>query len=176
MRGLNYDESVKESVAELRVLHRKQSNSLFCRRQEFLLLLKSGKCTSQAKAGVLIGIGPRASEKLWKLYRTQGVEALARIPDKGRPAKLTRAAKEDLQTQLDQNRVATLKQACSFVAQAHGIVLSEVAMHYYFKREKVKKKTGRPTNVHKDEQREDAFKKRLSPASATLWRGHLLRR
>jgi transposase len=84
-------------------------------------------------------------------------------PHKGRPAKLTEKAKADLQTQLDDSRVETLKQACGFVAQNHGIVLTQAAMHYYFKREKIKKKTGCPANVRKDEQSEPAFKKSLSP-------------
>jgi hypothetical protein len=106
------------------------------------------------KAGALIGIKARASEKLWKLYVVEGVEGLLRIPAKGRREKLTEAAKAALQVELEKSRVATLKQACRFVEQHHGIVLTEVTMHYYyyyyFKREKIKKKTGRPTNVHKD--------------------------
>jgi transposase len=163
MKGLNYEEMVKESVAELRILHRRQSSALFRRRLQFLLLLKSGKCSSQAKAGALIGIKLRASEKLWKLYVTEGLQGLLRLPDKGRPAKLTEAAKAALQTELDQSRVATLRQACHFVEQSHGIVLTEVAMHYYFKREKIKKKTGRPANIRKDEEAEEAFKKKSFP-------------
>lgn len=160
---MNYDEWVKESVVELRVLHRKQSHALFRRRLQFLMLLKSGKCSSQAKAGALIGIKPRASEKLWKQYVAEGLEGLLRLPDKGRPAKLTAAAKAALQTELDESRVATLKQACSFVEQQHGIAISQVSMHYYFRREKIKKKTGRPTNLHKDLQGEERFKKKSFP-------------
>jgi transposase len=160
MKGLNYGEMVKENVEELRVLHRRQSSALFRRRLQFLMLLKNGKCSSQAKAGALIGIKARASEKLWKLYSEEGVQGLVRIPEKGRPAKLTQEAKAALQTELDESRVTTLKQACFFVAQTHGIVLTEVAMHYYFKREKIKKKTGRPTNVRKDEEAEETFKKK----------------
>lgn len=163
MKGLKYDERVKESVADLRVLHCKEDKPLYRRRLQFLMLLKSGKCSSQAKAGALIGIQARAAEKLWKLYQTQGVEGLLRRPDKGRPAKLSEEAKAALQEELDQSRVATLKQACLFVAQHHGIVLTEVAMYYYFKREKIKKKTGRPSNVGKDPQAEEVFKKKSFP-------------
>jgi transposase len=163
MKGLNYDERVKESVAELRVLRRKQDKALYCRRLQFLMLLKSGKCSSQAKAGALIGIQSRAAEKLWKLYQTQGVEGLLRLPEKGRPAKLSEEAKAALQEELDQSRVITLKQACLFVAQHHGITLSQVAMHYYFKREKIKKKTSRPANIRKDLAEEEVFKKKSFP-------------
>lgn len=163
MKGLNYDELVKESAKDLRVLYRKQSSALFRRRLQFLMLLKSGQCSSQAQAGALIGIKARASEKLWKLYRSEGVQGLLRPPAKGRPAKLTEGAKADLQTELDGSRVATLKQACSFVEQTHGIVLTQAAMHYYFKREKIKKKTGRPTSVRKDVAGEEWFKKKAFP-------------
>ncbi len=86
MKALNYDESVKESVMELRVLHQKQSHALFRSRLQFLMLLKSGKCSSQAKPGALIGIEGRASEKFWKLYVTEGLEGLLRLPDKSSPA------------------------------------------------------------------------------------------
>jgi transposase len=112
------------------------------------------------EAGALIGIKARASEKLWKLYVVEGVEGLLRIPAKGRPEKLTEAA---LQVELDESRVATLKQVCRFVVQTHGIVLTEVTMHYYFRREKIKKKTGRPTHVHKDGEKEETVKKKSFP-------------
>lgn len=163
MKSLNYTEAVKESVVELRVLHRRQSKPLFRRRLQFLMLLKSGKCCSQAKAGVLIDIKQRASEKLWQLYVAEGVEGLLRLPARSRREKLTTAAKAALQQELDQSRVVTLKQACAFVAQHHGIQISRVAMHYYFSREKIKKKTGRPSNVRKDGQAEEDFKKKSFP-------------
>lgn len=163
MRALNYEEAVKEGLEELRVLHRRQQRPLARRRLQFLLLLKSGKCSSQTKAGALIGLKARASEKLWKLYVEHGVEGLLRPRGGGRPPKLTQAARKDLHSELDGSRVATLKQACSFVEQTHGIVLTQAAMHYYFKQEKIKKKTGRPTNVRKDVSGEEQFKKKSFP-------------
>jgi transposase len=176
MGYLNYKELVKEEIAQLRMLHRKQNKSLDRRRLQFLMLLKSGKCLTQRAAGALIGIGQRAAEKLWKLYATEGLDKLLEPPRSGRPSKLNEKARQDLQTQLDEHRVTTLRQACGFVAQQHGIILSQVAMHYYFKQEKIKKKTGRPTNIRKDVQGEEVFKKKLSPAETTLRSGYLLRR
>ena len=164
MRALNYKEAVKEGLGELRVLHRRQQRPLARRRLQFLMLLKSGSCSCQTKAGALIGLRARASEKLWKLYVEQGVQGLLRPRGGGRPPKLTEAAKKDLQTELDGSRVATLRQACRFVEQTHGIVLTPAAMHYYFKQEKIKKKTGRPTNVRKDGSGEERFKKKSFPS------------
>ncbi len=76
MKALKYAERITERVQELRTLCRHQQRSLTRRRLQFLILLKSGKCGTQAKAGALIGIGARASEKLWKLYVTQGIAGL----------------------------------------------------------------------------------------------------
>jgi transposase len=146
------------------VLHRRQQRPLARRRLQFLMLLKSGKCSSQAEAGALIGLKARASEKLWKLYVGEGVERLVRPRGGGRPAKLTEEAKADLQSQLDESQIATLKQACRFVEQTHGIVLTQQTMHYYFKQVKIKKKTGRPTNVRKDVAGEEQFKKKSFPS------------
>ncbi len=164
MKALNYKEAVKESMKELHTLHRRQQRPLTRRRLQFLMLLKSGKCSSQAKAGALIRLKARASEKLWKLYVTEGVEELLRPYCGGRPPKLSEAARQDLQTELDASRVATLKEGCQFVWQHHGISLSQVALYYYFRQQKIKKKTGRPVNVRKDEKGEEQFKKKAFPS------------
>jgi transposase len=76
---------------------------------------------------------------------------------------LDKRIKETLQKELDRSRIQTLKEACSFVLQQHGIAISQSAMHHYFKAEGIKKKTGRPTNVRKDEKGEEMFKKKSFP-------------
>ena len=169
MRGLDYRKEIKEKVAELRALYRRQSRPLARRRLRFLLLLKSGECTSQGQAGARIGIGQRAAEKLWALYRRKGIAGLLEKPHSGQPPKLNKAAKVALAKQLDSDRIQTLKQACAFVQQNNGIALSQTAMFYYFKAQGIKKKTGRPTNVKKDVKGEKHFKKSLSPPKAALW-------
>ena len=168
MKGLDYHRRIREELEELRLLLRKQERSLAKRRLRFLILLKSGECTSQASAGAQIGIKRRAAEKLWKLYHTKGIEGLLEKPHSGRPAKLDEAAKQALQNELDGSRIQTLGQACDLVRQNHDISISPVAMHYYFKAQKIKKKTGRPTNVRptnvrKDVEGEKAFKKKSFP-------------
>ena len=164
MRSLDYNELIKESAAELRLLQRKVQRSVSLRRLAFLWLLKTGRCSSQAAAGAQIGIKLRASEKLWKRYAAEGITALLRPHGGGRPPKLSEAARNALQTELDGSRVATLKQACQFVAQNHSIRISRVAMHYYFKQQKIKKKTGRSSNIRKDEPGAEAFKKKSFPS------------
>lgn len=164
MKCLDYGAEIKEELEGLRVLHRRQARPLAKRRLKFLLALKSGQCPSQAAAGKQIGIGRRASEKLWKLYVDEGLEGILRKPCSGHPPKLSQAAKNELDRELDQSGVQTLKQACAFVRRQHGISISEPGMFYYFKTCGVKKKTARPTNIKKDEQGETDFKKKLFPA------------
>jgi len=163
MKGLDYGKVISEDLEELQALLRRQSRSLARRRLRFVVLLKSGGCTSQALAGARIGIKPRASEKLWSLYRDKGIAGLLEKPHSGQPAKLTLKAKQSLQKQLDGNSIQTLGEACAFVLKQHAIALSQSAMHHYFKAQGIKKKTGRPTNVRKDEKGEVAFKKKSFP-------------
>ncbi|MBB1287413.1 winged helix-turn-helix domain-containing protein [Flavisolibacter sp. BT320] len=164
MKCLNYSKEIGEEVEVLQGLYRKQSRSLARRRLRFLVLLKSGACASQALAGAKIGIKARAAEKLWALYRSKGVAGLLEKPHSGQPPKLTAKAKAALQKQLDGNHLQTLRDACAFVLQKHGIALSLSAMHHYFKAHGIKKKTGRPTNVRKDAAGEAVFKKKSFPA------------
>jgi transposase len=160
MRHLEYGVWIKETLEELRALQRRQSRSLAKRRLRFLIVLKSGECTSQAEAGRHIGIKERASEKLWKLYRTKGIATLLQRPRSGQPPKLDEQAKEALQRQLDSHGIQTLKQACDFVLRNNAIKVSWTAMHYYFQAMGIKKKTGRPTSVRKDVAGEKVFKKK----------------
>lgn len=85
-------------------------------------------------------------------------------PHSGQPPKLDNKAKAALQKEPDKDRIQTLKEACAFVLQEHGITLSQSAMHHYFKVQGIKKKTGRPAHVRKDRQGEAAFKKKSFPA------------
>ena len=85
MKGLNYDELVKESVQELGVLYCQQSRALSRRRLQFLLLLKSGKCFSQAKAGGLIGLGTTTLS--YVLVFGDEIEKTGDVPADQKPAK-----------------------------------------------------------------------------------------
>ena len=51
------------------------------------------------------------------------------------------------------------KQVKAYLQAEMGKTYSQPAIHYLFKRLKVKLKTGRPVNVRKDQAGEEAFKK-----------------
>jgi transposase len=129
----------------------------------FLRLLKSGECTSLAGAGRQIGLKLRASEKLWRKYRQEGVQGLLDYPFKGYSGKLSCEQQQQLLEELHSARFQSLHQGCQYVKKAFGISYSIPGIRYVFEQLKVKKKTARPTHVHKDEEGEKRFKKKSFP-------------
>ena len=161
-RCLDYRNAIKETEEQLLQLERRQSQALLRDRMRFLRLLKSGRCASQAKAGKQIGLGLRGSEKLWKKYRTEGLQGLLTYPYKGTKGKLSEAQQQQLHKELLKDNVQSLQQVCDYVEQRFGVHYSSSGIHYVFQRLKVKKKTGRPVHTTKDVTGEKRFKKKIS--------------
>lgn len=162
MSNLDYRKEIKETESKLFDLERKQTHALLRDRMRFLRLLKTGECASQAKAGQVIGIGLRGSEKLWKKYRTEGLQGLLDYPFKGRKQKLDQQGKQALIDELSKDSTQSLQQACTFVEQQTGVYYTLSGMHHVLKRLKIKKKTGRPVHYQKDVKGEKRFKKKDS--------------
>ena len=169
MRVLNYGKAIKQSAKHLLQLRDKQRGVLYYRRLQFLYLLKSGSCTTQAAAGQHIGIQERGAQKLWNLYQSKGLAGLLEKSQAGRPSKLNEQAKQALKQELDNDNIQSLQQVCDWVKAEQGIGVGLSTMHYYFKALGIKKKIGRPSSVRKDVKGEKAFKKRLPKVEATLW-------
>ena len=161
-RCLDYRKAIKESEAQLRELERGQSKALLRDRMRFLRLLKSGECTSQAAAGRQVGLKLRASEKLWSKYCTEGLRGLLAYPYKGSKGKLSEEQEQFLQEALRTTQIQSLQQGCQYVAETFEVSYTPSGIRYVFQRLKVKKKTARPSHVHKDEAGEKRFKKNLS--------------
>jgi transposase len=162
LRCLDYRKAIKESEARLRTLEQRQRLVLFRDRMYFLWLLKSGECTTQAEAGAAIGLSLRGAEKLWKKYRLEGLAGLLRYPFTGKKEKLSGEQKGALQAELLKDESQTLEQIRGWVQQHYGVHYSLSAMYYVLGRMKIKKKTGRPQYLDKDQQGEAHFKKKLS--------------
>jgi transposase len=125
-----------------------------------LRLLKSGVCHSQAAAGTYIGIKQRASEKLWKKYREQGIQAFIHYPFQGTRGKLNEAQKHQLSEELKQGKIQTLSEAKTYIEKHFGITYTVGGVCYLFKQMHIKKKVGRPSNVRKDTAGAQTFKKK----------------
>lgn len=161
-RCLDYRKAIKESAAQLLPLEHRQSKALLRDRVRFLRLLKCGECTSQAQAGRAIGLGLRASEKLWKQYREGGIKGLLHYPYQGKKEKLSEEQKQALKVELLKDQTQSLGQVCQLVEAQSGIHYTIAGIYYVLKRMKVKKKTGRPVYHDKDTKGEQRFKKNLS--------------
>jgi transposase len=143
-RSLDYRKAIKESEQKLFTLEPSQTKALLRDRMRFLRLLKSGECTSQAQAGRVIGLKLRASEKLWRKYREEGVEGLLTYPYRGKPEKIPQAVKQELSQELSTDQIQSLEQVQHFIEEKSGVHYTIAGIHYVLERMQVKKKTGRP--------------------------------
>lgn len=163
-RSLNYRKAIHESEQKLFTLERSQTKALLRDRMRFLRLLKSGECTSQAQAGRIIGLKLRASEKLWRNYREEGVEGLLTYPYRGKPEKIPEEVKQELRQELATDQIQGLQQVQHFIEEKSGVPYTIPGIHYVLERMQVKKKTGRPVYHDKDKKGEQHFKKKSSPS------------
>lgn len=159
MRRINYEEAIKESVAELLVLEKAQKQARLRDRVRFVRYLKQGQVKTQAEAGGLIGLQRRQSQQLWQQYARQGLEGLLSTGYKGGWAKLSSMQQARLLQRLDQDDIATQGQLRAWLLQEMGISYSQPGISVLLSRLKVKLKTGRPVNVRKDQVGEATFKK-----------------
>ena len=160
MRALDYGALITESVEELQSLLKKATRPLIRRRLRFLLLLKQHTGMSRAVAGKKLGLLPTGAEEMWELYKTGGLEKVTDYPFKGRHSALTPEQQHWLKEEVKKDVVQTLSEACALVREHTGIDYSVSAMHYVFKALKIKKKTGRPSHIDKDQEKADVFKKK----------------
>jgi transposase len=159
MRMINYQEVIKESVEALLSLEKKQTNARLRDRLRFIRLLKEGTVTTQVEAGAIIGLKRRQSQKLWQLYKQEGLSSLVKTGYKGSWAKLDSVQQARLLQRLDRDDLSTQQQVINWIKAEMGISYSQSGLSLLLARLKVKLKTGRPVNVRKDEAGEKAFKK-----------------
>jgi transposase len=163
MSWIDYPHLIKETAKALARLQREQTRSFLRDRMRFLHVLKMGRCSSQMQAGELIGLRPRSSQRLWQQYRKGGLKALLTYPYQGTCCRLTKEQRERLRAYLAKDRVQFLHEAKAYIEKQFGVCYSTSGLHKLFKRLKVKKKTGRPTNYRKDEIGAVRFKKSFRP-------------
>jgi transposase len=156
---LSYREVIKESMEQLQEAEKSAKQSYVKDRVRFIRYLKEGTAKSQSQAGSLIGLKSRQSQNLWKLYQQKGMEGLLQARKATHVGKLSSVEVSRLLQRLDQDDMMSQKQVKAYLQAAMGKAYTQAAIHYMFKRLKVKLKTGRPVNVRKDKAGEEAFKK-----------------
>jgi transposase len=156
---LSYQEAIKENVEKLQEAEKGAKQSYVKDRIRFIRYLKEGTAKSQAQAGNLIGLKSRQSQNLWKLYQQKGIAGLLQARKATYIGRLSSIELSRLLQRLDQDQMMSQKQVMAYLEAEMGKVYTQPAIHYLFKRLKVKLKTGRPVNVRKDKAGEEAFKK-----------------
>lgn len=158
---LNYADLVEESAEELLLQEKAQSKSYLRDRIRFLRFLKTGIAKSQSQAGKLIGLQSRQAQNLWKLYQQKGLAGMLQPKVGHHWGKLSSSEISALLERLDQDDVKTQKEIQTYLQVELGQDYTQPGIHYLCKRLKVKLKTGRPSNIRKDEAGAEVFKKTL---------------
>ena len=163
MKKRDYSQLIQQSLAELRALEKKQTNSRLLLRVQFLRLLKSQQVTQIQQAAHLLGISAKHGYDLWHRYREKGLQGFLTLDYKPRQAKLKG---RDLQKFLKQAQTgfASQLEARAYLQQQFDVVYSQQGMSALFQRFKIKAKVPRPSNVQADKDAQADYKKSLPGA------------
>lgn len=156
---LNYSDLIQESEEELLLLEKAQQKSYLRDRLRFLRFLKTGIVKTQEEAASLISLSFRQGKNLWSKYKEQGITYFSQPRVNQNWGKLSSVQIAQLLQYLDQDQAKTQKEIQHYIKASFGKDFTQAGIHYLFKRLKVKLKTGRPSNVRKDEAGALAFKK-----------------
>ena len=163
MRTYNYRLKIKEGIEELKAIERSQQAGKYRDRVRFIRYLKEGTALTQVQAGLLIGLKRNQSQKLWKLYIEEGIEAMSRNNYKGSWSKLDSHQQARLLQRLDNDDIKTQKQIINWLKDEMNINYTQGGLSTLLSAIKVKLKTRRPVNIRKDEAGEQSFKKTSKP-------------
>jgi transposase len=158
MSQLSYSEQIQESMEDLLVLERKAAAAIIRDRLRFLRLLKAGSTLQQA--GQAVNFKKSWCYELWNRYQQQGLSALSTYPFKGTKPRLSTEKQQQFTDSLGDDSLATLHQAADLIEVQSGIRYSISGTWYALRRMGIKKKTGRPAHIHKDQHAAEAFKKK----------------
>ena len=152
---------IKESVEELGVLERSAVEGLVRERVRFIRLLKEDTSSNVTQAAEKTGSYKKSwAYNIWRLYKEKAVEGISTYPFQGSTPRLSKEAEQKLKEALQNDSVSTLHRAASLIKEVTGVSYCDSAVWFVFKRLGIKKKTGRPKNVRKDEAEAEAFKKK----------------
>ena len=129
-------------------------------RVQALRLLKSGTVRSLPACATLVGHSPRQVARWWALYRREGLDGLLQEPSwPGKTPRLTPEALADLEGAMAEGRIATLRDAQTYLAAQHGIVYASLnGVWQQLRKHQIKLKTGRRRHALADAAAQKAFR------------------
>lgn len=159
MLKIDYKNEIKESPEKLKELYKEEKNVKLKERVEVLLWLKTGKVDSMAEAMRLKSRSLNHGQNIWNLYKESGLEGCLKL--KYRPQSSPLAEKPELIEKLQEQGFSTIKEASLWILTTYGIEYTENGLGNYFRKHKIKLKTGRPSHPLQDEEKRELFKKNM---------------
>ena len=156
---MDYSTLIPQSLDQLHHLEKSQTKAKLKDRVRFVRYLKEATAKTQIQAGALIGLQPRQSQALWQTYRQKGLDGLLAYNNKGTMGKLSFTQITQLRHYLQTDQAATLSHIQTFLADSFSVSYSTGGVWTLCQRLKIKPKTGRPTNVRRDADQAELFKK-----------------
>ena len=159
MSAIDYKSEIKESASHLETRVKSLLPPLLRHRCEVLLWLKTGKMSSMLACMRLKGMSKTTGTRWWQLYKSKGLDGLLSTDHKGQVSVLDDHS--ELWDRLTTEGFSTIKEARDWLFQEYGIRYTENGLGNYFRRRKVKLKTGRPHHPHKSEEERKAYQKKI---------------
>ncbi len=122
--------------------------------------MKNGTAATPLAAGGAVSYKKAWSYQLWNRYQAKGLSALSEYPYKGTKPRLEPEKQSSFIAAFGKDHITTLAEAVALLKEQTGISYTIGGMCYVMKRLGIKKKTGRPCHIHKDEGASEAFKKK----------------
>lgn len=138
---INYKELIKETAEELLEKQKGIKEALFKDRLRYLHSLKIGESKNQKEAASKINLGERAGQKIWTIYKKEGLKGLLTKKEKsGRPRKINEAQVADLKAELKKDKMQFQKEIVNYLEEKYSVKYSISGICVLLQREKIKKK------------------------------------
>lgn len=162
MKKLEVGATIKESAAELLQAERSEVHGMLRDKVRFLRLLKQNPELPIEVAAQQAGNYKKSwGYGVFACYRKLGLSALCTYKLKGKGCRLNAHQQQQLKERIQQSGGAvSLQQAATWIKEQSGFTYCLSAVWKQLRRMGIKKKTGRPSHIHKDEQAVAAFKKK----------------
>jgi transposase len=161
MRKVDYVKEISESELELLELEQRLRGKRTAVRVLMLRLLKSERISTLTETAPIVGYCLRQLQNWWALYRNQGMKGLMEIKShQGKASKLTEEAFAGLEAEMKAGKIATLKDAQSYLSRDWKIVYRSLnGVWLQLHKRRAKPKTGRRRHRRANAERQEAFKK-----------------
>jgi len=156
---MNYEKLINESVSQLEVVEQKQRLVRNEKRIQFLKFLKSGEAKTQAKAGGKVGWKLRQSQKIWRIYRKEGLVGVLAKTDSRGLGKLSAVEMSRLNSYLTEFGAKSLAEIQSYLKDSFGVSYRIGGLRDLCVRLKIKLKTARPRNYRQNQGEVETYKK-----------------